>query len=63
MVVHTVAGMSIKGKKRAVYDDGVLLCDAYVLEDGESQIRILDGDAFIFKHQLLFMQILPPEDI
>ena len=59
VVVHTKTGTSIKGLKRAVYSDGIVLKDASILE--EEGIVTLDGDQFVPRENVNFMQLIPNE--
>lgn len=56
VVVHTKTGMSIKGLKAAVHDDGILLRAAVLLED--TGIVELDHSPFIPRENVDFMQLV-----
>lgn len=56
IVTTTDDGPSLKGLKRAVYDDGIVLKDAAVLEEGA--LVMLDGDLFIPREKVLLVQLL-----
>jgi hypothetical protein len=57
-VIVTTAGdgPSLKGLKRAVYDDGIVLSQAAILE-AESLV-VLDGDVFVPREKVLLIQLL-----
>jgi hypothetical protein len=57
VVVHTKDGTSIKGLKRAIHDDGLVLSDAFLLEQ-EGAIQ-LDGLQFVPRENVNFMQLIP----
>lgn len=57
VIVHTTHGESVKGLRRAVYDDGVVLRDAQILE-AENQSVFVDGDVFIPRERVHYMQLL-----
>ena len=57
VVVHTTEELSVKGIRVSVYDDGIVLRDARVLED-EGMSRILDGEVFIPRDRVHFVQIV-----
>lgn len=60
VVVHTRDGMSFRGIKSSVYDDGIVLKDARLIEnDGMSEVII--GLQFIPREQVHFMQIIEAE--
>lgn len=57
VIVHTVNnGPSFKGIRRAVYDDGLVLHQAMMLEETGSVV--IDGDYFIPRAQVLGIQLL-----
>jgi hypothetical protein len=57
VILHTrEGGPSLKGIKRAVYDDGIVLRDAAVLEP--ESVSVLNGDVFVPREQVLFMQLV-----
>jgi hypothetical protein len=57
IIVNTTDdGPTLKGLKRAVYDDGIVLKDAAVLEEGA--LVMLDGDVFVPREKVLLVQIL-----
>jgi hypothetical protein len=59
VIVHmTDDGPSLRGLKAAVYDDGLVLRDAVVL--GENAMDVLDGEPFIPREKVLFMQLISP---
>lgn len=58
VIVHLVDdGPSIKGLKRSVYDDCLVLVEARVLE-GEGMSKVLEGEIAIPREQVMFMQVL-----
>ncbi len=60
VIVHTKTGHSIKGLKRTVYDDSVVLSDARVLED-EGMSSLLNGEIAVPRENVDFIQIVPGE--
>lgn len=56
IVTTTDDGPSLKGLKRAVYDDGIVLTQAAVLE--AEALVMLEGDLFIPREKVLLVQIL-----
>lgn len=57
VVVHTVnGGPSYRGMKRAVYNDGLVLADAAIIEP--EGVQVLQGDFFIPREQVHAMQLL-----
>lgn len=56
IVTTTDDGPSLKGIKRAVYDDGIVLTQAAVLE--ADAIVTLEGDLFIPREKVLLVQLL-----
>lgn len=55
VIVHLDGLPSVRGIKRAVYDDGILLRDAHTLEDPP---QMLNGDFFAPRERFLGMQII-----
>lgn len=58
VVVHTKAGTSLRGLKATVHDDGILLREACLME--ETGVVMLDGEPFIPRESVDFMQIIGP---
>lgn len=57
VIVHlTDDGPSIKGLKRAIHDDGIVLAQAVVLED--ESVSVLNGDVFVPREKVLLMQLV-----
>jgi hypothetical protein len=56
IVTTTGDGPSLKGLKRAVYDDGIVLAQAAMLE--ADSLVVLDGDVFVPREKVLLVQIL-----
>ena len=56
IVTTTDDGPSLRGLKRAVYDDGILLSQAAVLE--ADALVTLEGELFIPREKVLLVQIL-----
>lgn len=56
IVTTTDDGPSLKGLKRAVYDDGIVLAQAAMLE--ADSLVVLDGDVFVPREKVLLIQIL-----
>lgn len=56
IVTTTGDGPSLKGLKRAVYDDGIVLSQAAMLE--ADALVVLDGDVFVPREKVLLVQIL-----
>ena len=56
IVSTTDDGPSIKGLKRAVHDDGIVLTQAALLED--DALSVLNGDVFIPREKVLLVQLL-----
>lgn len=57
VIVHLKTGVSIKGLKRTVYDDALVLSDARVLED-EGMSSMLNGEIAIPRENVDFMQVV-----
>lgn len=57
IVTTTDDGPSLRGLKRAVYDDGILLSQAAVLE--AEALVTLEGDVFVPREKVQLVQILP----
>lgn len=55
VIVHIQDGPSIRGLKRAVYDDGLLLSDAVTLTDPPEQ---LNGLHFVPRERVVLIQIV-----
>jgi hypothetical protein len=60
VVVHTVAGHSIKGNLVTKYDDAAVLIEARVLLD-EGMSQQLNGEVIIERRQVHFITTVPPE--
>jgi hypothetical protein len=60
VVVHTTQGQSIKGNRRSVYEDCLVLSDARVLMD-EGMSQMLNGEVVIPRERVHFLQTVPPE--
>jgi hypothetical protein len=56
IVTTTDDGPSLRGLKRAVYDDGILLSQAAVLE--ADALVTLEGDVFVPREKVQLVQIL-----
>lgn len=56
IVTTTDDGPSLKGLKRAVYDDGIVLTQAAVLE--ADTLVMLNGDVFVPREKVLLVQLL-----
>jgi hypothetical protein len=56
IVSTTDGGPSIKGLKRAVHDDGIVLTQAALLED--ESLSVLNGDVFVPREKVLLVQLL-----
>lgn len=56
VIIHTKDGVSIKGLKSVVHDDGVLLREACLLE--ETGVVMLDYDPFVPRDNVSWMQIV-----
>lgn len=56
VIVHMKDGPSVKGVRRAVYDDGVVLSEAHVLEP--ESVTVLNGDLFVPRDNVSFMQLV-----
>jgi hypothetical protein len=60
VVVHLTTGRSLKGNKRSVYDDSIVLADARVLMD-EGMSQMLNGEVILPRERVEFIQTVPPE--
>lgn len=59
VIVHTTGdGPSLKGLRAAVYDDGIVLREAVVLE--QDSVNVLDGEVFVPREKVLLMQLISP---
>jgi hypothetical protein len=56
VIIHTKDGVSIKGLKSVVHDDGILLREACLLE--ETGLVMLDYDPFVPRDNVSWMQIV-----
>jgi hypothetical protein len=56
IVTTTDDGPSLRGIKRAVYDDGILLSSAAILE--AEALVTLEGDVFIPREKVQLVQLL-----
>jgi hypothetical protein len=61
VIVHTTEGYSFRGLKRTVYDDGIVLTDVRLIQDDSGMSQQIDGEVFLPRHQIHFLQLLKPE--